>query len=179
MTTNDLGTFVEEADGTATLRYERIYPRPISSVWSAITQPERVADWLGQIELEPREGGRFSVRVGPNGQIPITGTVLTWRPPSILACSWAWPGGEGTVITYVLSEEGADATRLVFTHTGLPKDQTPSVLPGWHLYLERLANVVEDGKPEADFSTRHAEVRVIYRSHFGMEATECQPAETV
>ena len=32
MTTNDFGTHIEVADGTATLRYERIYPRPTSSV---------------------------------------------------------------------------------------------------------------------------------------------------
>lgn len=162
----DFGTFAEAADGTVTLRYERIYPRPIGTVWSAITEPERIADWLGVADLEPHVGGRFEVRVGPGGRVPIIGKVLAWEPPSVLACAWAWPGGTAGVIRYELSPAGAQATRLVFTHTGLPQDQKASVLPGWHLYLERLGQALEGGRPEPDFSARHAEVRALYGRHY-------------
>ncbi len=174
---SNFGTFVEGVNGTVTLRYERIYRRPIGTVWSAITQPERLADWLGAAELEPHVGGRFAVRVGPGGRVAITGTVLAWKPPLVLACSWAWPDGGETVIRYDLSEEGAQATRLVFTHTGLPTGQMAAVLPGWHLYLERLAQVMEGDRPDPDFSVRHAEVRAIYDRHFGTEAAVCRPIE--
>jgi hypothetical protein len=45
---DDLGTFHSGDEGT-TLRYERIYPRPIATVWAALTQPERLADWIGLV----------------------------------------------------------------------------------------------------------------------------------
>ena len=173
----DFGTAAEAADGTVTLRYERHFPRPIETVWSAITQPERMADWLGAGELEPRAGGRFSVRVGPDGRVAITGRVLTWQPPSALACTWTWPGGVETVIRYELTATSTGATRLVFTHTGLPSDQMGSVLPGWHLYLERLGQLVDGSKPEADFSARHAAIRMLYAQRYGTEAAPCQPTE--
>jgi len=175
----DLGTVVEAPDGTVTLRYERIYKRPIGTVWSAITEPERMADWLGAGELEPRVGGRFTVHVGPGGRVAIIGTVLAWEPPAALACSWSWPGGPETVIRYDLSPDGDGATRLVFTHTGLASDQRTSVLPGWHLYLERLAGGVGGTTPGPDFSARHAEIRTVYGRHFGMETAECEPTEAV
>ena len=175
---SSLGSVAVAADGKVTLRYERLYPRPIATVWSAITQPERMADWLGVAELEPRVGGRFAVRVGPGGRVPITGTVLVWEPPSALACSWTWPGGEGTVIRYDLSVESAQATRLVFTHTGLPAEQVASVLPGWHLYLERLGMAVEGGRPDPDCAERHAAIGALYARHLGMTVTACEkPAE--
>ena len=176
---SDFGTFAEAADGTVTLRYERSYLRPIETVWSAITQPERIADWLGAGELEPRAGGRFTVRVGPGGRVSITGNVLTWEPPSALAYTWTWPGGVETIIRYDLTAAGTRATRLVFTHTGLPHDQMASVLPGWHLYLERLGQMVCDTKPETDFSDRHAEIRALYGRRYGTEAAVCEPTEAV
>ena len=176
-TEHELGTFADEADGTVTLRYERVYPRPIETVWSAITQPERVAEWLGAGELEPRVGGRFAVRVGSGGRVSITGTVLTWQPPSQLSCSWAWPGGKATVIRYDLAAVSAQATRLVFTHTGVPAGEITSVLPGWHLYLDRLGQVVEGNRPDADFSPRHAEIRALYGPRGGAPAS--QPIEAV
>jgi uncharacterized protein YndB with AHSA1/START domain len=175
----NFGTVSEVPDGTVTLRYERHFPRPIETVWSAITQPERIADWLGAGELEPRVGGRFAARVGPGGRVAITGRVLTWEPPSALVCTWTWPGGVETVIRYDLTATNTGATRLVFTQTGLPSDQMASVLPGWHLYLERLGQVVDDAKPEADFSARHAEIRVLYGRQYGTEAAACEPAEAV
>lgn len=175
----DVGTFAEAADGTVTLRYERIFPRPIGTVWSAITQPERIADWLGAGELEPRAGGRFSVRVGPGGRVAIDGRVLTWEPPSVLACTWSWPGGTETVIRFDLTASGVTSTRLVFTHTGLPAHQVASVLPGWHIYLERLAQVVAGTRPEADFSARHADIRALYGRRYGTEAAVCEPTQAV
>lgn len=170
-----LGTHTEEPDGTVTLRYERRYPRPIATVWSAISAPERIADWLGVAELEPRVGGRFTVMVGPNGDIGIEGEVLAWEPPSVLAVSWAWPGGKPGVVRYDLAPDGPQATRLVFTHRGVRRDQTLSVLPGWHLYLTRLEQVVEGEKPERDFSALHADIRALYSQRHGAQIGACQP----
>ena len=168
------GTSTGEADGTVTLRYERIYARPIKTVCSAISEPERIADWLGTADLDTRVGGRFSVMVGAKRDIPIKGEVVAWEPPSLLSCSWTWPGGVAGVIRYELSAEGPETTRLVFTHSGLPREQMDSVLPGWHLYLERLGQAIEGGLPEQDFTARHAEVRASYTKHYGTEAAVCQ-----
>jgi uncharacterized protein YndB with AHSA1/START domain len=42
----ELGVFERRGD-TADLRFERRYPRPIGTVWAALTDPVRLADWVG------------------------------------------------------------------------------------------------------------------------------------
>ena len=165
-----LGVATAGPDGVTDLRYERTFPRPIDIVWSAITDPARIADWLGACELEPWVGGRLQVRVGPGGQVPIVGQVIAWQQPTTFACTWAWPGGTATAIRFDFTPDRPAATRVVFTHTGLPSDQVPSVLPGWHLYLERLDQALAGAKPDPDFTDRHAEIRALY----GSTATPCQ-----
>ena len=43
---DQLGAF-KRHDDNIDVRFERFYPRPIDRVWSALTQPERLQDWMG------------------------------------------------------------------------------------------------------------------------------------
>ncbi len=59
---------VEEIGGRYFLRFERRLPHPVETVWDALTRPERLRDWFGEVEvkLELVEGGKFEVHTtGP------------------------------------------------------------------------------------------------------------------
>ena len=82
---DELGTFSRDGD-IVDLRYERRYPRPIGTVWAALTEPARLADWIGQALVEPHVGGRYELFI--DRKRPMTGRILTWQPPTLLEFSW-------------------------------------------------------------------------------------------
>lgn len=157
-----LGTVTEAPDGTVTLRYERSLPRPIETVWAAITQPERLADWLGACTVEPHEGGRFDVFVDREPGRSVTGRVLVWDRPRTLSIGWSWHNEPETVVTFALTPDGAAATRLVFTHSNMQAARVGMVLPGWHGFLERLAVALDGGKPGPANTDRLHALQVAY-----------------
>src|SRR6476661_4391353 len=47
------------ADGTGTVRLEDRFDTDIDDLWSAFTDPDRLARWLGKVDGDLREGGEF------------------------------------------------------------------------------------------------------------------------
>src|SRR5438552_2063215 len=107
---DDLGTFERRGDDVD-LRYERRYPRPVETVWAALTDPVRLADWIGAALVEPRVGGRYELFV--DRKRPMTGRILTWEPPRLLAFTWDTGDAPPSTVRCELSHDG-DGTRLIF-----------------------------------------------------------------
>ncbi len=57
-----LGT-LRSADGKGVVRMEDRYDTDIDDLWSAITDPARLARWYGEVEGDLRVGGNLRVRV--------------------------------------------------------------------------------------------------------------------
>jgi uncharacterized protein YndB with AHSA1/START domain len=133
---DDLGT-IERRGDQADLCYERRYPRPIESVWAALTDPARLEDWLGRARVEPRVGGCYELFV--DRAKPMQGRIRTWDPPRLLEYSWNADhgGGPESVVRCELTPDG-DGTRLIFRHRGLGFPWVGLVSPGWHTHFERL-----------------------------------------
>lgn len=112
---SDLGTFVRQGSTTA-LRYERRYDRPVETVWKALTEPARLADWMGQAEVDPYVGGRYELFV--NSPDPLRGRVVTWKPPELLEFSWTGPEAPTSVVRCELVRDGA-GTKLIFMHRAM------------------------------------------------------------
>ncbi len=122
------------------VRFERHYPRPPETVWSALTEPARLADWLGATRVEPYVGGRIDLI--QNSPAPATGTVLVWEPPKLLEFTWSNDDAPDSVVRYELTPaEGG--TRLVFLQTGIMHQRSALMLPGWHQLFDRLGNLLE------------------------------------
>jgi uncharacterized protein YndB with AHSA1/START domain len=51
-----LGTLVS-ADGKGVIRMEDRYDTGVADLWSALTQPDRLARWLGEFEGDLHVGG--------------------------------------------------------------------------------------------------------------------------
>jgi len=156
-----LGTFERHGDDLD-VRFERFYPRPVETVWSALTEPERLKDWMGASRVEPFVGGRIELMIG--GVQPMTGRILVWDPPKTLEFTWSNADTQGSVVRYELFRDGGGA-RMIFTHKGIPYARSGLMLPGWHTFLARLRSLLDGAAtPRAAQSWR--EMQRIYVDHY-------------
>lgn len=165
-----LGTLERHGDHVD-VRFERIYPRPVESVWKALTEPERLADWMGQSFVEPFVGGRYETML--DGLKPMRGRVRLWEPPTLLEYDWHSDHAPVSVARWELGAiEGG--TRLVFTHRGMPYANCNLMMPGWHVYLQHLGAVLVGVSPE-DFNTTWRSQQDRYASRYGLGGLTREP----
>jgi len=165
----ELGTFKRRHEHID-VRFERLYPRPPETVWSALTDPARLADWMGVSHVEPRVGGRFDMMV--DGPHPMTGRVLVWEPPQILELTWSNADAPESIVRYELTREG-DGTRLIFTHRGMPYTSSALMLPGWHALFVLLGNAIDEAAPrQPKLSSSWREMQAIYVDHYKLRGVK-------
>ncbi len=142
------GQVVREAGGTS-LVFVRSWDRTIAEVWSALTDPDRLAAWFGRWTGDPASG---SVHLTPTGEgdgaqaEPVTIDVC--EPPHRLAVTTSG-GGARWPLDLALTERPGGGTSLRFVHRLTADDDVPSTGVGWHYYLDRLDAVVE-GRPPTE-----------------------------
>ncbi|HET7387407.1 MAG TPA: SRPBCC family protein [Nocardioidaceae bacterium] len=135
-----------EADGAGVVRIENRYDTDIDDLWSAITDPERLARWYGHVEGDLREGGEFRVHIAP-AEIEGTGRVHECDPPRRLRVTTretdesAHGGGDepfDEIAEATLTPDG-DQTVLVIEIRGLPLQKLAAYGAGWQMHAEALA----------------------------------------
>jgi uncharacterized protein YndB with AHSA1/START domain len=136
-----------------TLRFEALYPYSPEQVWTALTDPAAIGEWLMPNDFRAEVGHRFNFKTKPAPGFDgiVDCEVLIVEAPTRLAYSWKG-GGIDTVVSYRLAREGA-STRLVMEQsgfTGLRGYMVSRILGGgWkRMIAERLpaaAARVEDG----------------------------------
>ncbi len=70
---------LRSADGTGVVRIEDRYDTDIDELWSALTEPRRLARWIAEVEGDLRPGGQFRARFTSGWQG--TGRVEACEPP--------------------------------------------------------------------------------------------------
>jgi uncharacterized protein YndB with AHSA1/START domain len=168
--TEELGAF-KRHDDHLDVRFERYYPRAIEKVWSALTDPARLEDWMGAARVEPHVGGRYELMLG--GPHPMTGRVLVWEPPQVLAFTWSNTHAPDSIVRYALSREG-EGTRLIFTHEGMPYATSALMLPGWHTFLGRLGDLLDAASPPRS-KPSWREMQAIYVDHYKLDGVMLDP----
>ena len=142
------GTVHTLADGYQ-LRFERHLRHPVEKVWTALTTPAQLAQWLAPGEMELTFGGRVHLAF-TDGNSVIDGRVTAIAPPRLLEFTWTDKGNDlGFVRWELIAEDGG--TRLVLTHN-LPEAGRAFGLPalaGWHSLLGQLAALL-DGLPMSE-----------------------------
>ena len=128
------------------LRFERRYPHPIEKVWEALTQPERLVAWLGEVELDPEEGGAIKVtwlNTDEDGNTAVyNGRITRFEPPTALE----WDGDIHGRLLWELEPDGDDATRLKLTNwTPAPDEFRTKVGAGWDIHLDHLQTALDGG----------------------------------
>jgi uncharacterized protein YndB with AHSA1/START domain len=139
------GTVHERADGFQ-LRFERRLRHPVDKVWSALTDPAQLAQWLAPGEIELSEGGRVHLAF-TDGDGVIDGRVTAIEPPRLLEFTWTDKGDDFGFVRWELTADDA-GSRLVLIHT-IPEASRGFGLPalaGWHSLLDQL-DALLDGRP--------------------------------
>ncbi len=132
-----------DVNGRTVVRFMRLYSAPRHDVWSAITEPERVARWAFRVEFEGQAGGSLRFDYGEHGTAE--GTVITWDEPEVLEYEWG-EGAEMWRVRFELSDNVDGGTMLTFDHY-LPDPNRPEFAAGWHWHLDRLTVMLAGGMP--------------------------------
>ena len=79
---------VEPRDGLYLLRYVRLLDAPVDDVWRALTEPDRLAEWLAAARLDLVPDGEVVLHwlnTGPDGEEAIVhGRITALEPPTLL-----------------------------------------------------------------------------------------------
>ena len=153
-----LGAVVRE-DGEVLLRFERHYDTPATEVWSALTDPDRLARWLGRWTGDPASG-QVQLTMTEEGAPPDTVTIDRCEPPFRLEVTMTT--GDGPWLVTVQLSEDAGHTRLLFTHRLAEPYDASSIGPGWHYYLDRLDAVLAGTPVPTDFTAYHPRLADAY-----------------
>ncbi len=86
-----LGT-LRSADGKGVVRMEDRFDTDIDDVWSALTDPARLACWIGEVEGDLRLGGEFRARFLMNGKAQ---GAYKCASPALAAADHTGPAGRG------------------------------------------------------------------------------------
>jgi uncharacterized protein YndB with AHSA1/START domain len=119
----------ENSDGDEIVRVtmRREYSTDAADLWSALTEPDRIARWFMPISGDLREGGSFQLEGNANGEI------LTCESPSLLRTTF---GGPDSIVTLTLTPAENGSTELQLDHT-VPLAMAQNVAgalfvgPGW------------------------------------------------
>jgi uncharacterized protein YndB with AHSA1/START domain len=137
---------VTARDGRHILRYERWLAHPAERVWAALTQPEQIAAWLADADIDLREGGTVELRWlntnNEGGKTVARGTVTRCEPPRWLEFDTDVHGRLRWQLTPL-----ADGCRLLFTaDVAFPVAMLTLVLAGWHTHLDFLAEALDGAR---------------------------------
>lgn len=135
------GRVLRDAHGTR-LEFIRTYDAPVEEVWSALTERERVAGWLGEWTGDPASGTVDLLMTAEEGHTPEPLTIVECEPPTRLTVELPSPGDPWRVSVSLSEDDGM--TTLVFTQPLAEPSDATIIGPGWHYYLDRLGAVVAD-----------------------------------
>jgi uncharacterized protein YndB with AHSA1/START domain len=149
-----------------TFRLERTLKAPIDRVWSYFVDGDKRSRWFTGGDSFSANGQAFSILFAhrnitnekpperwaqmESGEFPMTGRVLAFDPPRLLAISWG-DGEEHVSEVRFEFEARGEETLLTLTHTKIDTlEHTRDFAGGWTAHLETLAGVL-DGKPTNRF----------------------------
>src|SRR6516162_6047616 len=110
---------LRSAGGQGIVRMEDRFDTDIDDLWSALTDPRRLARWLGEFEGDLRLGGEFRARFFASGWEG-TGRVEVCEPPRhLLVVTKVLDEPDEHVIEATLAADG-DQTLLILEERGMP-----------------------------------------------------------
>lgn len=160
--TTPLGQVLRDDEGVR-LEFVRRYDDPIDRVWSALTEPDRVARWLGAWTGDPSSGSVDFVMTEDEGGTPQPVPIVACEPPTRLVVDLPSPDGTWRV-SAVLHSEGS-GTSMVFTQRLVEPYDATSIGPGWHYYLDRLDAVVTGSAVPQDWDDYYPSLAAHYGPH--------------
>ena len=157
------GTVTVEEDGRQRLEFRRSWPDPIEDVWSALTEPDRLARWIGAYDGARGPGGTgtfvMTHEEGEHEGEPMT--ILECDPPRRLVVEWVQQETEDWRVDLDLwTEDGR--THLRFVQVFPADADVTDFAMGWHWYLEKFGAEVAGTDVPGHWDAFYAEVGPLY-----------------
>ena len=153
---------LRSADGKGIVRMQDSFDTDIDDLWSALTDPRRLARWIGEVEGDLRLGGEFRARFFTSGWEG-TGRLEACEPPQRLVLLTKDAGEpDEQVIEATLTADG-DQTILVIEERGMPLDQLAAYGAGVQIHVEDLAAHLA-GHERRDMEARWDELLPAYQA---------------
>ena len=146
----------------AEVRFERLLPGPIETVWQFLVDSDKRGQWLASGPMELKEGGAVELRfqhrdLSPHKVSPPDRyremdekghvgreRILRVEPPRLLVMSWG-----KSEVTFELLPEGKNV-RLILTHRKLStRANMVQTSGGWHTHLDILVERANGRVPKA------------------------------
>ena len=150
------------ADGKGIVRMEDRFDTDADDVWSALTDPARLARWYGEVEGDLRLGGEYRARLFASGWEG-TGRVEACEPPRrLLVRIKNGDGPDENEIEATLTADG-DQTIMVWEERGMPLDLLSAYGAGVQLHVEDLADHLAGRERRDDGKARWDELHPAYQ----------------
>jgi uncharacterized protein YndB with AHSA1/START domain len=153
---------LRSVDGTGVVRIEERFDTDIDDLWSAVTDPSRLARWLGEVEGDLRLGGTFRARFFATGWEG-TGRIDACEPPRrFVAVSKEPDARTEDAMEITLIPDGGD-TILVLEHRGIDPHHLAGYGAGNQIHIEDLAAYLA-GRERVDANARWQELMPAYQA---------------
>ena len=153
---------LHSANGKGVVRIEDRFDTVIDDVWSALTDPSRLARWYGEVEGDLRLGGEYRARLFSSGWEG-TGLRGGMRAPAAAAVADQGRGrAREEVIEVTLAADG-DQTIVVWEERGMPLDLVSAYGAGVQLHVEDLADHLAGRERRDDVKARWDELHPAYQ----------------
>jgi uncharacterized protein YndB with AHSA1/START domain len=151
---------LRSAEGKGIVRMEDRFDTHVDDLWSALTDPRRLARWLGEVEGDLRLGGEFRAHFFASGWEGM-GRVEACEPPQRLLVMTKQVNKPEQVIEASLTADG-DETILVWEERGMPVDLLAAYGAGVQVHVEDLAAYLA-GRDRCDADARFEELFPAYQ----------------
>ncbi len=136
----ELGS-IKSVDGYYIAKLERELAHDQNAVWSMLTDPSRIVEWLAPGEIELRVGGSANLNFIDSG-IVIDSIVSEFDPPELLEYSWSGPGEPIRPLRWE-TESIENGTRLTLTLKSPEDEDIARSCAGWEAHLMMLMAAIE------------------------------------
>jgi uncharacterized protein YndB with AHSA1/START domain len=147
---------LRSADGKGVVRIEDRFDTDIHDLWSAVTDPRRLALWLGEVEGDLRLGGEFRARFFSSGWEG-TGRIAVCEPPNrwlvLTRAADAPDVSNDHTIEVTLTADGSQ-TILVWEGRGMPVDLLAAYGAGNQIHVEDLGAYIAGRERSDDADAR-------------------------
>ena len=154
------------AEGKGIVRMEDRFDTDIEDVWSALTDPSRLARWYGEVEGDLRLGGEYRARLFASGWEG-SGRVEACDPPQRLLVSIKDADEPDENLIEVTLTADDNRTTMVWEERGMPLDLLSAYGAGVQLHVEDLADHLAGRERREDAKARWDELHPAYKTLAG------------
>jgi uncharacterized protein YndB with AHSA1/START domain len=126
----------------ARVRFEREYPAGPQLLWSLLTDPQHLRNWLAEApQFDARVSGRVHLRWNESDEM--NGVVRIFDPPHVLEYTWFEGAGE-SIVRFEIVAINDERSRLILEHRRVRQPHAAGIAAGWHAHLDAIDGAIRE-----------------------------------